>query len=705
MMDKNNNNDISQSTTNDLKTLGKVGKNSIDLGIDIGKGIHKGIQKQKGREKEPINNGEGEKPSLKIPNEKVIAKTTASSPVSNIPSQESSNGGKIANSVKGANRLQGSNKIADAIKKDKTLSSESNNNPIQPNITKGVSQKGQNEGAKKEQGKSNGIKEKLRKAREKRAEKKKKKIKRKLRRLRRKLIIWAVSTTCSMLMSIALFLIANPAILGIILLLQFADNFAELWSEAMNYTLQANMAGSAGTMNAWNNFISLFTGEEPELIDPVEYGKSVTQDDEITVAEETPPVNPEDEYYDSLMKSYDLCQVIAEDTWGYIYSEASTMADEGGYDGWFFDHFTIVNKNGKEVTGWEDIFFTESEPGMHDGVNWGDFIIAMDLCFTEETYGTEGDGDKQMPTYDPNDLLDWINSDTEHLKCLYTMQLVEVEDGEATIIVYPYDYESLYRMGKMYHEDRNITLNDDYGSVSTYIDASQVKLQQMREVLATEEPYNTLGLFNETNIQNNGNNVEINDLATGNVEVDNLEGNSTEEKLWHALKDDGYSDIGAAGLMGNIKWEHGYKTGYNDSSHNTLGMAQWEGGRLADLVSYAIPFENKDETDPDVQIAYLVNVDFPRRMAGAYDGTSKATLVKEATDLKFATDLVCAYFETPSAYRDKDDWIARNGKYDWSRYAKTDVHFTYKGKSWWYWIDLDKRRKCAEEVYAKYHTE
>lgn len=70
-----------------------------------------------------------------------------------------------------------------------------------------------------------------------------------------------------------------------------------------------------------------------------------------------------------------------------------------------------------------------------------------------------------------------------------------------------------------------------------------------------------------------------------------------ENLTWQYLMANGYTRNQAAGIMGNLMQEHGFKT----SDHpNGLGIAQWMGNRRANLIATGNP------TDINVQLMFLM---------------------------------------------------------------------------------------------------
>ena len=148
--------------------------------------------------------------------------------------------------------------------------------------------------------------------------------------------------------------------------------------------------------------------------------------------------------------------------------------------------------------------------------------------------------------------------------------------------------------------------------------------------------------------------------------VSGLIGSSVEDKFWYALKRLGYSNEAIAGAMGNIKCESGFSTTATNSSSGAYGLAQWMGGRLDNLKSYATS-QGTTEADENAQIEFLIAeitgtgdaADYAtRRTAGGrgenyhtYDDWANSSSVEEAAVA------YCLFFETPSTSSEKTDYI------------------------------------------------
>lgn len=98
-------------------------------------------------------------------------------------------------------------------------------------------------------------------------------------------------------------------------------------------------------------------------------------------------------------------------------------------------------------------------------------------------------------------------------------------------------------------------------------------------------------------------------------------GNSTEANIWNFFKGKGLSDSASAGIMGNLKLESGLSTTAVNKSSGATGIAQWLGGRLTGLKSYAKTL-GTSWTDLNTQLEWLW-----KELNGA-DATTKSILNK-----------------------------------------------------------------------------
>ncbi len=113
-------------------------------------------------------------------------------------------------------------------------------------------------------------------------------------------------------------------------------------------------------------------------------------------------------------------------------------------------------------------------------------------------------------------------------------------------------------------------------------------------------------------------------LQTGKITTSSsskVSGNSTEAQIWNFFKSQGLSDSATAGIMGNLQQESGLSTTAVNKSSGATGIAQWMGGRLNNLKSYAKSVGTA-WTDLNTQLEWLW-----KELNGA-DSTTKAILNK-----------------------------------------------------------------------------
>lgn len=77
-----------------------------------------------------------------------------------------------------------------------------------------------------------------------------------------------------------------------------------------------------------------------------------------------------------------------------------------------------------------------------------------------------------------------------------------------------------------------------------------------------------------------------------------LQSGDNETIAWNFLSAQGFTREQTAGIMGNLQQEHGFKT---SDVPGGLGIAQWMGGRRANLMARA------NYTDINVQLQFLID--------------------------------------------------------------------------------------------------
>jgi hypothetical protein len=103
---------------------------------------------------------------------------------------------------------------------------------------------------------------------------------------------------------------------------------------------------------------------------------------------------------------------------------------------------------------------------------------------------------------------------------------------------------------------------------------------------------------------------------------------SNRDHIWNYLIENGFTDEQAAGIMGNLRQEHGFQTSGD-------GLAQWMGGRKSKLMRMKNPYSLSTQLD------FLVKVE----LAGSYSHVNK--LLKKCNTVVEATTVFCNRYERP----------------------------------------------------------
>lgn len=123
-----------------------------------------------------------------------------------------------------------------------------------------------------------------------------------------------------------------------------------------------------------------------------------------------------------------------------------------------------------------------------------------------------------------------------------------------------------------------------------------------------------------------------------NVKIGNY--TEVEDTVWHYLKEIGFNDFGAAGVMGNIRVESSFNTASNNRNHY-FGLFQWGGGRWdgnpLSLSSFAY-LKGTSWTDLQTQLSF-----FEMECRSSYSRVYKQ--MQNADDVIYACDYFCTYYE------------------------------------------------------------
>lgn len=121
-------------------------------------------------------------------------------------------------------------------------------------------------------------------------------------------------------------------------------------------------------------------------------------------------------------------------------------------------------------------------------------------------------------------------------------------------------------------------------------------------------------------------------------------------EVWNALKKEGYSDEGAAGILGNIGAESSYNPAITEVGNGIgFGLIQWSFGRRTELEQAAFR-KGKLPTDLGFQIDYLLK-DLKNTSFEYGTGYSIEKDIKKATSVDHATEAFEAVFERAGVKR------------------------------------------------------
>lgn len=179
-------------------------------------------------------------------------------------------------------------------------------------------------------------------------------------------------------------------------------------------------------------------------------------------------------------------------------------------------------------------------------------------------------------------------------------------------------------------------------------------------------------------------------ITAGEIFADNttvITGGDNPEVMWKTLKAAGFTDQGAAGVMGNLQAENGFRTNVSAGDQGSIGLCQWRLGRADALYKYASA-HNLPVDSIQAQAGYLI-YEFPAQTGSNYEK------IKNATDTIAACDIVAKYFERCAYAPNYEYWQKKYSRYSWSRFIWSDTCGVYI-------IDLDKRQNYATLYYNKY---
>ena len=134
----------------------------------------------------------------------------------------------------------------------------------------------------------------------------------------------------------------------------------------------------------------------------------------------------------------------------------------------------------------------------------------------------------------------------------------------------------------------------------------------------------------------------------GSFESFNWTGGNAQETVWGYLITHGYTKEAAAGIMGNIEAESGFRTDAVEASATNpgegIGLIQWSFGRKSQFISFA-QSQGKHWSDIGVQIAFL-EYEMNGNEGTVFPGGISA--FKNIRSIDQATHQFCWLFERPN---------------------------------------------------------
>lgn len=143
-----------------------------------------------------------------------------------------------------------------------------------------------------------------------------------------------------------------------------------------------------------------------------------------------------------------------------------------------------------------------------------------------------------------------------------------------------------------------------------------------------------------------------------------------QAKVWFSLKNEGYSDVAVAGLMGNIEGESGFNPAITEEGNGIgFGLCQWSFERRTALEGFA-KSRGVSASDEDIQIEFLIA---ELTSGGGADGYAtyqfsgyedQRSIWMTTNDIEEATTAFCAGFERPGIPRIPERIVAAKKYYD-----------------------------------------
>lgn len=476
----------------------------------------------------------------------------------------------------------------------------------------------------------------------------------------------ATTATASVAATPVIIIIA--IIVAVILLIFFIVGlFANLTSfspfkTAVNYIEESTKSVFSGIGDFFSNFKNFF--DDTEWIEADE--NSYDADNEIDVG---------------YITTYNLINTMLNKSYSKQVNDlVGSYCNENGLD------VTITKNilNQKYPHEWEDVYsnvnYTELINilglGIYSG-KYDDYESMKDFLLNEDNWKyfyniqadiAETEITKQESTEEKKN--DSTNSVTKKIKY-------------ANITIYPYCKSDLF-------EALGINKDDICKDNLSYYDMLDVMMMQAKANCTDTNGPRTIYYTLNTDKPLSEWTKSFSSITADEIFADNttvITGGDNPEVMWKTLKAAGFTDQGAAGVMGNLQAENGFRTNVSAGDQGSIGLCQWRLGRADALYSYASA-HNLPVDSIQAQAGYLI-YEFPAQTGTNYEK------IKNATDTIAACDIVAKYFERCAYAPNYEYWQKKYSRYSWSRFIWSDTCGVYI-------IDLDKRQNYATLYYNKY---
>lgn len=199
-------------------------------------------------------------------------------------------------------------------------------------------------------------------------------------------------------------------------------------------------------------------------------------------------------------------------------------------------------------------------------------------------------------------------------------------------------YSNVAKLWTDTHGAQNVIL-DDIASVDKFMEA--MCEYEKNKISNLKENYEKNGYT--VQIIHSGKWVKDVDVSSGNqtIATGGSEFNgATHETIrycWSKIVANGYSDIVAAGLIGNLCQE---TTGINPNAGSShYGIVQWSADRKTNLINWCTS-RGYDWSSLDGQLNFAIKAELKSRL-----GDRRHKILKKSQTVTFATDYICVYYE------------------------------------------------------------